>query len=56
MKGSADSGHNSIIYKRAYSGRAVEVFHSEAGHLAWSDQPELFGSMITEWVNTEHKS
>lgn len=25
----------------------------EAGHLAWSDQPEMFASMITEWVNSE---
>jgi pimeloyl-ACP methyl ester carboxylesterase len=23
----------------------------EAGHLSWSDQPELFGSMIIDWVN-----
>lgn len=28
----------------------------EAGHLAWSDQPEMFTSMVTEWVNSEHKS
>ena len=27
----------------------------EAGHLAWSDQPDMFSSMITEWVRTEHK-
>ena len=27
----------------------------EAGHLAWSDQPEMFASMITDWVRTEHK-
>lgn len=27
----------------------------EAGHLAWSDQPELFASMITDWVNSDHK-
>lgn len=25
----------------------------EAGHLAWSDQPELFASMITEWVHSK---
>lgn len=28
----------------------------EAGHLAWSDQPEMFASMITEWVNSDHKN
>lgn len=27
----------------------------EAGHLAWSDQPEMFSSMITEWVRTGYK-
>ena len=27
----------------------------EAGHLAWSDQPQLFSSMITDWVNSDHK-
>ena len=27
----------------------------EAGHLAWSDQPEMFASMITDWVNSDHK-
>lgn len=27
----------------------------EAGHLAWSDQPELFASMIIDWVNSDHK-
>jgi pimeloyl-ACP methyl ester carboxylesterase len=26
----------------------------EAGHLSWSDQPELFGSMIIDWVNEGH--
>lgn len=26
----------------------------EAGHLSWSDQPELFGSMIVDWVNDGH--
>ncbi len=23
----------------------------EAGHLSWADQPELFASMVTDWVN-----
>lgn len=27
----------------------------EAGHLAWSDQPEMFASMVTDWVNSDHK-
>ena len=27
----------------------------EAGHLAWSDQPEMFASMVTDWVNADHK-
>ena len=26
----------------------------EAGHFSWSDQPELFASMITDWVNAGH--
>lgn len=26
----------------------------EAGHFSWSDQPEMFASMITDWVNTGH--
>jgi pimeloyl-ACP methyl ester carboxylesterase len=28
----------------------------EAGHLSWSDQPELFASMIIGWVNDGHKT
>lgn len=28
----------------------------DAGHLSWSDQPEMFGSMILDWVNTDHKA
>jgi len=27
----------------------------EAGHLAWSDQPDMFASMITDWVHSDHK-
>lgn len=27
----------------------------EAGHLAWSDQPERFASMVTDWVNSDYK-
>jgi pimeloyl-ACP methyl ester carboxylesterase len=27
----------------------------EAGHLAWADQPELFATMIIDWVETVHK-
>lgn len=27
----------------------------EAGHLAWADQPELFATMIIDWVETSHK-
>ena len=27
----------------------------EAGHLAWADQPELFATMIIDWVETAHK-
>lgn len=26
----------------------------QAGHLAWSDQPELFSEMIVDWVDHEH--
>lgn len=26
----------------------------EAGHLAWADQPELFASMIIDWVSSPH--
>jgi len=32
----------------------IEIF-PEAGHLSWSDQPGLFGSMITDWVKADHK-
>lgn len=28
----------------------------EAGHLSWSDQPEMFRSMILDWVKTDHKA
>lgn len=28
----------------------------ESGHLAWSDQPEMFASMITDWVNSGYKN
>lgn len=27
----------------------------EAGHLSWSDQPEMFASMILDWVTTGHR-
>ena len=27
----------------------------EAGHLAWTDQPELFADMIIDWVGTAHQ-
>lgn len=26
----------------------------DAGHLSWSDQPELFAAMIIDWVNDSH--
>ena len=26
----------------------------EAGHFSWSDQPEMFASMIQDWVYTDH--
>jgi len=28
----------------------------DAGHFSWSDQPELFAEMITNWVKTGHTS
>ncbi len=28
----------------------------EAGHLSWSDQPEMFATMIIDWVNSGHKT
>lgn len=28
----------------------------EAGHLSWSDQPELFAAMIADWANGGHKT
>lgn len=28
----------------------------EAGHLSWSDQPEMFRSMVIDWVNGGHKT
>jgi len=31
------------------------VILPEAGHLAWSDQPEMFASLITDWVSSDHK-
>ena len=34
---------------------ALEIL-PEAGHLSWSDQPEMFRNMIIEWVNTGHKN
>lgn len=27
---------------------------AEAGHFSWADQPEMFASMIIDWVNTGH--
>jgi len=33
----------------------LQVF-PEAGHLSWSDQPEMFGSMIIDWVKTGHET
>ena len=34
---------------------ALQIF-PEAGHLSWSDQPEMFATMIIDWVNTGHKN
>ena len=28
----------------------------EAGHFSWADQPEMFASMILDWVNTGHEA
>ncbi len=28
----------------------------DAGHLAWSDQPDLFASMITDWVRSGYRA
>lgn len=28
----------------------------ESGHLSWSDQPEMFGSMIIDWVTTGYRA
>jgi len=28
----------------------------QAGHLSWSDQPEMFGSMVTEWAHGGYKT
>ena len=33
---------------------ALEIF-PEAGHLSWSDQPEMFATMVIDWVNSGHK-
>lgn len=34
---------------------ALQIF-PEAGHLSWSDQPEMFAAMIIDWVTTGHKN
>lgn len=33
---------------------AIQIL-PEAGHLSWSDQPEMFATMITNWVTTSHR-
>lgn len=34
---------------------ALEIF-PEAGHLSWSDQPEMFAAMVIDWVNGGHRN
>jgi hypothetical protein len=34
----------------------VKQLLPEAGHLSWSDQPEMFASMISDWTNDGHKT
>ena len=38
----------------AMSKSALQIF-PEAGHLSWSDQPDMFAKMVTDWVNTGHR-
>jgi pimeloyl-ACP methyl ester carboxylesterase len=46
---------NAELLDAALPNSKLQVF-PEAGHLSWSDQPELFASMIVEWVDGGHKS
>lgn len=38
---------------KAIPNSAIEIF-PEAGHLSWSDQPELFSAMVIDWVTEGH--
>ena len=33
---------------------ALQIF-PEAGHLSWSDQPDMFAKMVTDWVNAGYR-
>ena len=33
---------------------ALQIF-PEAGHLSWSDQPDMFAKMVTDWVNRGYR-
>lgn len=41
---------NAELLNEALPNSKIHVL-PEAGHLSWSDQPELFGSMIIDWVH-----
>lgn len=45
---------NAHLLHEAVPNSAIQIF-PEAGHLSWSDQPEMFAAMITDWVTTSHR-
>ena len=46
---------NATLLNDALPNSTMQIL-PEAGHLSWSDQPEMFASMITDWVNNGHKA
>jgi pimeloyl-ACP methyl ester carboxylesterase len=46
---------NAKLLDEALPKSKMQIF-PEAGHLSWSDQPELFRSMIIDWVKADHKT
>lgn len=46
---------NAELLNDALPNSKLEIF-PEAGHLSWSDQPEMFGSMVIDWAQGGYKT
>ena len=54
-------GEHDVLFKPSNAQRLHDALPNsalrllpDAGHLSWSDQPEMFAGMISDWVNSGH--